>query len=250
MRTLRKGQTALVQILSEMLRHRPDRATAGQPPATSRTATWSSMRITTSAAPTGNSGKTAGYRSAPNAASTNPPAFRCVGNATPNQPTRRRVGTKPGARTKLPPRQRHPTPSAPMTIMTERRTPRRRTSDTGLNRQDNGVCNYCGHRYPYDQLEMEHMIPRELGGPDHRRNMQLACGACNRKKGTSTDIEFRQLNADLIPPDERTPPRRPVDPERLKSGTQGGRYREEQSARRRAANYRGVRSGNQRRQGR
>ena len=119
-----------------------------------------------------------------------------------------------------------------------------------FNRQDNGVCNYCGHRYPYDQLEMEHMIPKELGGPDHRRNMQLACGACNRKKGTSTDIEFRLLNADLVPPDERTPPNRPVDPERLKSGTQGGRYREQQSARRRAANHRGARPGNPRRQGR
>ena len=116
-----------------------------------------------------------------------------------------------------------------------------------FNRQDNGVCNYCGHRYPYDQLEMEHMIPKELGGPDHRRNMQLACGICNRKKGTSTDIEFRQLNADLIPLDERTPPKRPVDPDGLKLGTQGRRYREQAAPRRRAANYRGARSGNPRR---
>ena len=94
-----------------------------------------------------------------------------------------------------------------------------------FNRQDNGVCNYCGDRYRYDQLEMEHMIPKELGGPDHRRNMQLACKPCNEKKGTSTDIEFRQLNAGLIPLEERTPPVRPVAPERLKSGTQGQRYR-------------------------
>ena len=95
-----------------------------------------------------------------------------------------------------------------------------------FNRQDNGVCNYCGKRYPYDQLEMEHMIPKELGGPDHRRNMQLACKTCNRLKGTSTDIEFRRLNARLIPTEERTPPKRPVDPKNLKSGTQGTRYRE------------------------
>ena len=81
-----------------------------------------------------------------------------------------------------------------------------------FNRQDNGVCNYCGNRYHYDQLEMEHMIPKELGGPDHRRNMQLACKPCNEKKGTSTDIEFRQLNAKLIPLEERTPAARPVAP--------------------------------------
>ena len=96
-----------------------------------------------------------------------------------------------------------------------------------FNRQDNGICNYCGKRYPYDQLEMEHMIPKELGGPDHRRNMQLACITCNKKKGTSTDHEFRQLNAHLIPTEERTPTRRPIDPEKLRTGTQGTRYREQ-----------------------
>ena len=96
-----------------------------------------------------------------------------------------------------------------------------------FNRQGNGVCNYCGKRHPYDKLEMEHMIPKELGGPDHRRNMQLACETCNGLKGTSTDIEFRHLNARLIPVEERTPPRRPVDPKKLKPGKQGTRYRAE-----------------------
>ena len=109
-----------------------------------------------------------------------------------------------------------------------------------FNRQNNGVCNYCGNRYPYDQLEMEHMIPRELGGPDHRRNMQLTCKSCNQKKGTSTDIEFRAFNAELIPGEERTPPRRPVDPGRLKSGNQGGRYRGENISRGRPAGQRGT----------
>ena len=94
-----------------------------------------------------------------------------------------------------------------------------------FNRQDNGICNYCGHRYRYDQLEMEHMIPKELGGPDHRRNIQLTCQSCNRKKGTSTDIEFRELNKRLIPMEERTPPTTPVDPGKLRSGTRGNRYR-------------------------
>ena len=95
-----------------------------------------------------------------------------------------------------------------------------------FNKQENGVCNYCGKRYPYDQLEMEHMIPKELGGPDHRRNMQLACKTCNRLKGASTDIEFRHLNTHLIPTEERTPPKRSVDPKKLKPGTQGTRYRD------------------------
>jgi 5-methylcytosine-specific restriction endonuclease McrA len=78
---------------------------------------------------------------------------------------------------------------------------------------------------------MEHMIPKELGGPDNRRNMQLSCKTCNNRKGTSTDIEFRQLNADLIPTEERTPPRKPIDPKALKAGAQGTRYREQPSRR-------------------
>ena len=92
-----------------------------------------------------------------------------------------------------------------------------------FDKQDNGVCNYCGNKYLYYELEMEHIIPRELGGPDHRRNMQLACKTCNRLKGTSTDIEFRRLNAHLIPTERRTPPRRPIDPQNLKPGKQGSR---------------------------
>ena len=109
-----------------------------------------------------------------------------------------------------------------------------------FNRQDNGICNYCGNRYSYDQLEMEHMIPKELGGPDHRRNMQLSCKSCNQKKGTSTDIEFRTVNSVLIPSEERTPPRRPVDPTKLKAGNQVGRYREQNSSARRSGNQGGT----------
>ena len=94
-----------------------------------------------------------------------------------------------------------------------------------FNRQGNGVCNYCGNRYGYHQLQMEHMIPRELGGPDNRRNMQLACQSCNRKKGTMTDLEFRELNRGMMPLEERTPPAKPTNPERIRSGVQGTRYR-------------------------
>ena len=117
-----------------------------------------------------------------------------------------------------------------------------------FNRQDNGVCNYCGHRYPYDKLEMEHMIPKELGGPDHRRNMQLACETSNSLKGTSTDREFRELNAHLISLEERTPPRSPVDPKKLKQGTQGARYREQPNRRGTTQNNKTQRPRVQRRQ--
>ena len=38
-------------------------------------------------------------------------------------------------------------------------------------------CVYCGNVHPYDELQIEHMIPKVLGGSDNIRNCQLACRA-------------------------------------------------------------------------
>ncbi len=103
--------------------------------------------------------------------------------------------------------------------------PKARDKRYWFNRQENGVCNYCGNRWQYQQLELEHLIPRDLGGPDHRRNTQLACQYCNHLKGTSTDLEFREINRDLLPQEERTPANPPIRPERLREGAQDSRYR-------------------------
>ena len=115
-----------------------------------------------------------------------------------------------------------------------------------FHHQDNGICNYCGRRYPYDQLEVEHLIPKDLGGPDHRRNTQLACKTCNGKKGTSTDMEFRELNSVTIPRQVRTPSRPSIDPQTLQSGEQGPRYREPTPQRARTGNPRTTQSGRRR----
>lgn len=96
-----------------------------------------------------------------------------------------------------------------------------------FNRQNNGVCNYCGNRQPYSDLQMEHLIPRDLGGPDHWRNTQLACRSCNLRKGTATDLEFREINRGLLPQQERTPANPPIDSNLLREGIHGHRYRGE-----------------------
>ncbi len=77
-------------------------------------------------------------------------------------------------------------------------------------------CIYCGNVYPYDQLQIEHMIPKAKGGSDNIRNAQLACGICNRAKGTMTDIEFRRKHARYLPQIEKKPADPPIDPELLK----------------------------------
>ncbi len=73
-------------------------------------------------------------------------------------------------------------------------------------------CIYCGNVYKYNELEIEHIIPKKLGGPDHIRNSQLACKTCNQAKGVLTDIEFRQRHRGLLPQKERTPANPPINP--------------------------------------
>ncbi len=80
-------------------------------------------------------------------------------------------------------------------------------------------CVYCGNVYKYYELEMDHIIPRKLGGPDNIRNAQLACQSCNIAKGTLTDIEFRQKHRGILPQRERTPANPPVNPSRLSAAT-------------------------------
>ena len=87
-----------------------------------------------------------------------------------------------------------------------------------------GKCVYCGNKYQYDELEVEHMIPKKSGGQDHIRNCQLACRICNLAKGTMTDIEFREKHASYLPQQERTPADPPIDPELLKAPAQKRRF--------------------------
>ena len=86
-------------------------------------------------------------------------------------------------------------------------------------------CAYCGNVYKYNELEIEHIIPKALGGPDHIRNSQLACRTCNLAKGTMTDIEFRQKNPRLLPQMERTPASPAIDPKQLQVQYPNGRGR-------------------------
>ena len=49
-------------------------------------------------------------------------------------------------------------------------------------------CGYClsPQRLVMGKLEVEHIIPRALGGSDEEFNLWLSCGLCNRYKGSQT----------------------------------------------------------------
>jgi hypothetical protein len=54
-------------------------------------------------------------------------------------------------------------------------------------RRDNFTCYYCGAKPPDVRLELDHVVPEALGGPDDNdpAHYVAACGDCNRGKSSS-----------------------------------------------------------------
>jgi len=55
-----------------------------------------------------------------------------------------------------------------------------------LYRRDRVTCQYCGERPGTENLSIEHIIPRSMGGPTNWTNCVLACLRCNVRKGNRT----------------------------------------------------------------
>lgn len=54
-------------------------------------------------------------------------------------------------------------------------------------------CAYCQGTFRPEDLEREHAIPLARDGQNDLSNIVVSCCRCNRRKGTLTDSEFRQL---------------------------------------------------------
>lgn len=50
-------------------------------------------------------------------------------------------------------------------------------------KRDSNRCVYCGSR---DNLTIDHVVPKSLGGRDSWENLVAACQGCNAKKGSKT----------------------------------------------------------------
>jgi hypothetical protein len=55
--------------------------------------------------------------------------------------------------------------------------------------RDRYVCAYCAQRFPFEQLDMEHIFPKSRGGADSWMNLVTACKACNHRKSNRTPQE-------------------------------------------------------------
>ena len=80
---------------------------------------------------------------------------------------------------------------------------RHRRQRVPLNRRniyhrDANTCQYCGKRFPYSELSLDHVVPRSRGGADSWENLVCACTNCNSRKA---DKSLAQARMQLI----RTP---------------------------------------------
>jgi 5-methylcytosine-specific restriction endonuclease McrA len=73
------------------------------------------------------------------------------------------------------------------------RVPRRHVRYSRLNifARDNFTCQYCGTRPHRSNLNLDHVIPRALGGRNTWENVVCSCIECNRRKGGRTPTQAR-----------------------------------------------------------
>lgn len=55
--------------------------------------------------------------------------------------------------------------------------------------RDKYKCQYCGRRFPTEELTYDHIIPKSRGGKTKWENIVTCCIQCNRKKGGRTNTE-------------------------------------------------------------
>jgi 5-methylcytosine-specific restriction endonuclease McrA len=68
------------------------------------------------------------------------------------------------------------------------RVPKRHVRFSRLNifARDSFMCQYCGRRTVRSELNLDHVVPRALGGRSTWENVVCSCVECNRRKGGRT----------------------------------------------------------------
>ena len=52
------------------------------------------------------------------------------------------------------------------------------------------TCIYCGKSYELNELTIDHVHPKSMGGPTNTKNSVCACFKCNQEKGTTSWKSF------------------------------------------------------------
>ncbi len=67
-----------------------------------------------------------------------------------------------------------------------------RQSQWWKRRRGEGVCHYCGRKFPPTELTMDHVVPLIRGGKSTKGNSVPACKECNNKKKHMLPIEWEE----------------------------------------------------------
>ena len=68
-------------------------------------------------------------------------------------------------------------------------------SRTNVYRRDRNICQLCGHKFPTEELSLDHVTPKSKGGQMSWLNIVLACTSCNNRKG---NLSLRECGLKLI----------------------------------------------------
>jgi hypothetical protein len=66
-----------------------------------------------------------------------------------------------------------------------------RYSRVNIFARDDFTCQYCGARPHRSELNLDHVVPRSLGGRTTWENVVCSCVDCNRRKGGRTPAQAR-----------------------------------------------------------
>lgn len=54
-----------------------------------------------------------------------------------------------------------------------------------------GLCHYCGGKFRFQDLTMDHLVPLARGGRSTKENLVPSCKTCNNLKKTMLPIEWQ-----------------------------------------------------------
>lgn len=55
-----------------------------------------------------------------------------------------------------------------------------------IYKRDNNICQYCGKKFPPEDLNLDHILPSSRGGKDSWENVVCSCVPCNLRKANRT----------------------------------------------------------------
>lgn len=76
-------------------------------------------------------------------------------------------------------------------------------SRRNLFRRDRNTCQYCGRKFSTEDLSIDHVMPRSLGGHSSWTNCVVACLDCNARKGNRT---LNAAHMHILRPPREPPP--------------------------------------------